>query len=174
MTAPLLDRLGAQDRAWMLRCAISPAASRASRLAWVGVTCLGSSWVSIPAAALPMLACCEWVALAELAVPTLVISHLVVQLIKRTVGRYRPAMTCDFAAAIREPDRFSFPSGHATASLAVAFSYAVSFPLWAGPLLFLALLAGFSRVRLGVHYPSDVIAGQLIAIGTAAGVLAIG
>jgi undecaprenyl-diphosphatase len=81
-----------------------------------------------------------------------------------------PSLACNLSAAIREPDRFSFPSGHVTASLAVAPSYAMVFPLWAGPLLLLALVVGFSRVRLGVHYPSDVLAGQLIAIATALGV----
>jgi undecaprenyl-diphosphatase len=47
------------------------------------------------------------------------------------------------------------------------------FPVWAGPLLLLALLVGFSRVRLAVHYPSDVVIGQMIAILTAAGVWAV-
>jgi undecaprenyl-diphosphatase len=171
MTAPLLVRLSTHDRALMLRCAMSPAAPRASRLGWVVITHLGGTAPSLLAAALPLLACCELYRAGELALASLVISHLLVQLVKRTVGRGRPSLGCDLSAIIREPDRFSFPSGHATASLAVALSYAMVFPLWSGPLLFLAALVGFSRIRLGVHYPSDVLAGQLIALGTAIGVL---
>jgi undecaprenyl-diphosphatase len=161
MPTSLLARLNAHDRAVLVRCALRPA-SRATHLGWCALTHLGGTTVSVAAAGLPALACCQWDRLARFALATLVISHLLVQAMKRTVGRGRPSRVHDLAV-IREPDRFSFPSGHATASLAVALSYAVAFPLLAGPLVLLALLVGYSRVRLGVHYPSDVLAGQLLA-----------
>ena len=174
MTAPLLVRLTSHDRALMLRCAMTPAAPRVSRLCWTAITHVGGTVPSVVAAGLPLLlACCELYCAGELAMLSLVASHLLVQLVKRTVGRGRPALACDLSAIIREPDRFSFPSGHATASWAVALGYAVVFPPWSGPMLLVAALVGFSRVRLGVHYPSDVVVGQLLATLTTLLVLAV-
>ena len=66
-----------------------------------------------------------------------------------------------------EPDRFSFPSGHSAAAMSVAFVYAFAFPQLAIVLVPLAFLVGASRVCLGVHYPGDVLIGQLIAVLTA-------
>ena len=171
MSAPLLVRLGARDRAWLLRCAIAPTASRVARARWTLLTHLGSGVATIAAAVLPWFACCELHDASRLALLTLAISHLAVQLVKRTAVRGRPSSEGDVAAAVREPDRFSFPSGHATASMAIALAYGSVFPAIALPLLLLALGVGFSRIRLGVHYPSDVIAGQLIALATAAAVV---
>jgi undecaprenyl-diphosphatase len=173
MMAPLLVRLSSHDRALMLRCAMSPAAPRVSRLSWMAITHVGGTIPSLAAAGLPLLACCELYRVGELAMASVVLSHLLVQLVKRTVGRGRPAVTCDLSRLIREPDRFSFPSGHATASFSVALAYAAVFPWWSGPLLLLAALVGFSRVRLGVHYPSDVVVGQLLATLTMILVLAV-
>jgi undecaprenyl-diphosphatase len=174
MTAPLLVRLSTHDRALMLRCAMPPGAPRAARLMWLTITHLGGTGPSLAAAGLPLLTCCELYRAGELAMASLVLSHLLVQLVKRTVGRGRPSLGCDLSAIVREPDRFSFPSGHATASFAVALSYAIVFPPWSGPLLLVAALVGFSRVRLGVHCPSDVVVGQLLATLTAVAVVGMG
>jgi undecaprenyl-diphosphatase len=168
MTTPLLVRLSAGDRALMQRCAIAPSAPWASRAGWIAITHCGGTGFTLLVSSLPWFACCSLHQASRQALATLVGSHLIVQLLKRTIGRGRPGETCDLEVTIREPDRYSFPSGHATAAMAVALAYGAAFPVFAAPLLLLALLVGFSRIRLGVHYPSDVLAGQLIASATAA------
>lgn len=173
MPGHLLLRLSAQDRALMMRCAIAPSAPRLWRLGWTAVTHLGGTGPSLLAAGLPWFACCALHQAARLALATLVASHLIVQLVKRTVVRGRPASTGTWTNLVPEPDRFSFPSGHAAASLSVAIGYGAAFPMWAPPLLLVAALVGFSRVRLGVHYPSDVLVGQLIAALTASALAAL-
>jgi undecaprenyl-diphosphatase len=156
----------------MLRCAIAPSASRRARATWTAVTHLGGTGPSVVAAGLPWFACCAAHRASATALVTLAVSHLIVQLVKRTVVRLRPSITCRHSGLVRDPDRFSFPSGHATASMAVALAYGGVFPDWSIPLATLAALVGFSRIRLGVHYPSDVLVGQLIAGATAVGVRA--
>lgn len=173
MTGPLLLRLSGHDRSLMLRCAISPGASRRSLVAWTAVTHLGGTGVSLLAAGPPLLACCALHDASRLALATVALSHLLVQIAKRTVARRRPAKVVQCVSRVREPDCFSFPSGHATASMSLALVYGMAFPTWAVPLLLLAFLVGFSRVRLGVHFPSDVLAGQVIAVLTATGLSAL-
>jgi undecaprenyl-diphosphatase len=135
------------------------------------LTHLGGTGTSIAAAAVPWFQCCSLHDASRVALLTLIVSHLLVQLVKRTVVRTRPAQAGLPSALVREPDRFSFPSGHSAAAMSVAVGYGVAFPPLAVPLLALALLVGFSRVRLGVHFPGDVLAGQSLALGTAALVL---
>jgi decaprenylphosphoryl-5-phosphoribose phosphatase len=61
----------------------------------------------------------------------------------------------------------SFPSAHATTSFTAARAYGLLMP--AAPLYTVAALVAFSRVYLGVHYPSDILAGAVIGTALAAG-----
>jgi undecaprenyl-diphosphatase len=164
----LLERLHARDRALFARLLLAPCVPTRGRTQLVAITHLGGAHATIALALLPFCFGPRWLALGRLTVASLALSHLAVQLVKRSVGRPRPSTRTRSAAWIQEPDRFSFPSGHAASAMALAVAYAIAAPLLTVPLVALATLVGVSRVCLGVHYPGDVLAGQCLAIATVA------
>ena len=85
--------------------------------------------------------------------------------LKRVSGRKRP---CEIEphcwATLLPPDQFSFPSGHTITAFAVGIAASEFYPLLLPWMLFCALSIALSRVVLGMHFLSDIIAGA--AIGT--------
>jgi undecaprenyl-diphosphatase len=87
-------------------------------------------------------------------------------LLKRVFVRERPFITHDTINLAAVPlDRYSFPSGHTLHAVSFTWQAIAHFPELAWVLLPLAALIAASRVVLGLHYPSDVLAGA--AIGAA-------
>lgn len=93
-------------------------------------------------------------------------SYTLTETIKHLVSRPRPFQVLNsISLAIEPPAESSFPSGHTATSFAVAIIIYLHMPKKYGVLaLILASVMGFSRVYLGVHYPSDVFGGLLLGI----------
>lgn len=88
--------------------------------------------------------------------------------LKRAAGRRRPgAFEPHCWATLLPPDQFSFPSGHTITAFAVAVSLGRFYPELAVGLLFCALSVAASRILLGMHFLSDVLAGAAIGTGLA-------
>lgn len=87
-------------------------------------------------------------------------------LLKKTSGRKRPcAIEPHCWAALLPPDQFSFPSGHSITAFAVAIPLLSYYPAFTEPLLFCAFSIALSRIVLGMHFLSDVVAGVLLGSG---------
>lgn len=108
------------------------------------------------------------------ALVALAVSHLPVAAAKRLYPRVRPYLALPGTNTFRNPLKdHSFPSGHTTAIFASVVPYIAAFPPLAFLLLPAAVIVGFSRIYLGLHYPTDVAAGAVIGTAVAAGTVAL-
>ena len=93
----------------------------------------------------------------------LTISHIPVALIKKWYPRSRPYVVLDHIYVTDNPlNDHSFPSGHTTAIFAILTPFVLLSPALAIVLVPIGFMVGLSRIYLGLHYPSDVLAGCLL------------
>lgn len=99
----------------------------------------------------------------------LVASSASTYILKRIVNRERPAYSYPDIQASETQKYHSFPSGHTSNAFCTATSLSLTFKKWyyVVPAFVWAGAVGYSRMHLGVHYPSDVLAGALLGAGSA-------
>jgi membrane-associated phospholipid phosphatase len=100
---------------------------------------------------------------------TLITSVIVSNILKYGINRTRPFdehPEIEKATSVHSP---SFPSGHTSNAFALATSLSLSYPKWYVilPSFTWAATVAYVRMDLGVHYPSDVLIGTLIGVGSA-------
>jgi membrane-associated phospholipid phosphatase len=100
---------------------------------------------------------------------SLLSSAIITNILKYSINRPRPFVTypiIDKQATAGSP---SFPSGHTSDAFSLATSLSLTYPRWyiIIPSYAWAVAVAYSRMDLGVHYPSDVLAGAIIGAGSA-------
>jgi undecaprenyl-diphosphatase len=163
-----LNRLHAIDLAWCLRC------NRASRSHWVTrmfcvVSRLGDGmfWYALMLGILLVEG--RDGLFPSLHMLTVGLSSTgIYKLLKTSASRPRPfEVNQSIALGMPPLDRFSFPSGHTLHAVAFTFVALAYYPALIWVLLPFTLLVAASRVILGLHYPSDVLAGAAIGASIA-------
>ena len=103
-----------------------------------------------------------------MAAEALLFTSLITTTMKYSFKRDRPFVTYPFIDNQTNAGSPSFPSGHTSSAFAVATSLSISFPKWyvITPSFLWAGAVGYSRMHLGVHYPSDVLVGAIVGSGT--------
>ena len=97
------------------------------------------------------------------------ISYGITLLLKHIVKRPRPFIQNIDIVPVYRASSTSFPSGHASTTIGTATALSMAYPKWyvIAPSFLWAGATSYSRMYLGVHYPSDVTAGALIGAGSA-------
>lgn len=169
MHAPPRSRFLAHETGWCLR------ANRACARGWMRrgfalVSRLGDGafWYALMGA-LVLLDGLDGVVAAAHMAATGGVALLLYRRLKRWTRRPRPfAADLRIRAWVAPLDEYSFPSGHTLHAVAFSIVAIAHYPMLAGLLVPFTLLVGASRVVLGLHYPSDVLAATAIGSALAA------
>ncbi len=96
-------------------------------------------------------------------------SQAITWLMKITIGRDRPFINDTTFKSVLIAKNKSFPSGHASESFSMATAMTIAYPKWyvAIPAYSWACIISYSRLYLGVHYPTDILAGAIVGSGSA-------
>ncbi len=98
-----------------------------------------------------------------------ILNDIVTESLKQIINRPRPFVTYPEIQKLSSGGNPSFPSGHTSAAFATATSLSLAYPKWyvIVPGYVWASSVAYSRMHLGVHYPSDVLAGAIVGAGCA-------
>lgn len=100
--------------------------------------------------------------IAKKMIVVLVVTTILTQLIKIFVMRPRPYTELSNLILLDLGTDYSFPSGHTSTSTAMAYVLSCEYKRWI--LMLIPVIVGFSRLYIGVHYPSDVLGGFLLGL----------
>ncbi len=100
---------------------------------------------------------------------SILVSSLSTWTLKKIVRRERPAVNDPSFVAVTDDHDFSFPSGHTSLAFSMATSLSIKYRKWyiVVPAFLYAGFNGYSRLYLGVHYPTDVLAGAITGSSSA-------
>jgi len=97
------------------------------------------------------------------------VGGVLTQVLKYSINRPRPYATYQDITPYAFETSLSFPSGHTSLAFSSATALCLKYPKWyvIAPSMLWACSVGYSRMNLGVHYPSDVLAGAIVGAGSA-------
>jgi undecaprenyl-diphosphatase len=100
---------------------------------------------------------------------SILVSTFITTALKNTIQRPRPFVNDPTIVPADVAGGYSFPSGHTSEAFATATALSIAYPKWyvIVPSYLWATSVGYSRMYLGVHYPSDVLGGAIAGAGSA-------